>query len=204
MIDSRFSASSVAVLHPARSASSVEVIHPARSASSVEVIHPALIAPVITIVSRSQTALPPARGHDLGVCCPCFFRLANFRTLASLHPEGLCGLCLDFVLILNFTSLLLCGAILLAASWPRPKAFVANDALVLRISRVQVTRTARALMARSLGPSDAELALSFGRPRRVRGASALTRSSFISVESRAASGLNHHGWLVGSLPGDPL
>ena len=159
---------------------------------------------MITFVSRSQTALPPARRHDLGVCCPSFFRLANFHTLASLHPEGLRGLCLDSIIFLDFTSLFLSGAVLLAASWQRPEAFVTNDALALHVSRMQVTRTARALMARSLSPSDAELALSFGRLWRVRGASALTRSSFISVESRAASGLSRHGLLVGLLPSDPL
>ena len=159
---------------------------------------------MITFVSRSQTALPPARGHDLGVCCPSFFRLANFRTLASLHPEGLSGLCLDSIPFLDYTSLSLCGTVLLAAFWQRPKALIENDALALRVSRMQVTRTARALMARSLSPSDAELALIFGRPRGVRGASILTRSSFNSAESRNASDLSHHGLLVGSLPRDPL
>ena len=152
---------------------------------------------MITIMSRSQAALPPAWRHDLGVYFPISFGLAVFLALASLHPEGLSGLFLDSIF-------LLCGTVLLAASWQRPKAFVANDALALRVSRVQVTRTAKALMARSLSPSDAELALIFGRPRGVRGASILTRSSFNSAESRAASGLSHHGLLVGSLPRDPL
>ena len=160
---------------------------------------------MITFMLRSQAALPPAWRHDLGGCCPSFFSLTHVSTLAFLHPEGLRGLCLDSILFLDFTSLFLCGAVLLAASWQRPKAFVANDALALRITRrVHVTSTARALMARSLSPSDAELALIFGRPRRVRGASILTRSSFNSAESRNASDLSHLGLLVGSLPRDPL
>ena len=159
---------------------------------------------MITFMSRSQAALPPAWRHDLGVFCPSLFSLAHFPALASLHPEGLRGLCLDSILFLDFTSLFLCGAVLLAASWQRPKAFIANDALALRVSRVQVTSSARALMARSLSPSDAELALSFSSHGRVRGASTLTRSSAVSVESRAASGLSYHGLLIGLLPRNPL
>ena len=152
---------------------------------------------MITFVSRSQTALPPAWRHDLGVYCPSFFSLAHFPALASLHPEGLRGLCLDSIFFLDFTSLFLCGAVLLAASWQRPKAFVANDALALRVSRVQVTHTARALMARGLSPSNAELASRFVRLWRIIGASALTRSSIVSVKLRAADGLSHHRLLIG-------
>ena len=159
---------------------------------------------MITFMLRSQAALPPAWRHDLGIFCPSFFSLTHVSTLAFLHPEGLRGFCLDSVFFLDFTSFFFCGAIFSATSRQRPVAFVANDALALRVSRVQVTRTARALMARSLSPSDAELALSFGRLWRVRGASALTRSSAVSVESRAASGLSYHGLLIGLLPRNPL
>ena len=140
-------------------------------------------------MSRSETALPPTRRHDLGVYFPISFGLAVFLALASLHPEGLSGLFLDSIF-------LLCGAVLSTESWQRPKAFVTNDALALRVSRVQVTHTARALMARGLSPSNAELASRFVRLWRIIGASALTRSSIVSVKSRAADGLSHHRLLI--------
>ena len=143
MIDSRFSASSVAVLHPAR------------SASSVEVIHPALIAPVITVVLRSQAALPPAGRHTHGIPCSVLRSLAHVQTLASLHPEGLCGFCLVSVSFLDSASFFR-GTVLLTAFRQRPVAFVAYDAVALLVPRVQVARAARALQARSLSTDAAE------------------------------------------------
>ena len=43
------------------------------SASRVQPFNPALITSVITIMSRSEAALPPTRRHDLGGCFPISF-----------------------------------------------------------------------------------------------------------------------------------
>ena len=107
-------------------------------------------------MSRTEAALPPTLGHDLGVCFPISFFLAQFLTLAALHPEGLSGFFFDHIFFF-------CGVILSTTFGQWPKAFIAHDALVLLVSRMQVTNTARALMARGLGPCDAELTARFVR-----------------------------------------
>ena len=81
---------------------------------------------MITFVFRSQAALPPAWRHGLGVSSFSFFSLAHVTTLALLHPEGLCGFCLDPVFFFSSTSLFLCRSfffltLLLGSEGYRPR-----------------------------------------------------------------------------------
>ena len=148
-------------------------------------------------MSWSEATLPPTLRHDLGGCFPISFRLAHFVALATLHPEGLSGVLLDFIFFL-------CGVILSTAFWQWPIAFIAHDALALLVSRVQVTNAARAPMARGLGPNNAELTARFVRSRRIVRASLLTRSAINPMWSRTPDGLSHHGMPIIGLPLKPL
>ena len=125
------------------------------SASSVEILHPALVAPVNAVMLRTQAALLPAEDCLRGAPCSALHSLAHVRTLASLHPEGLCGFCLVIVSFLD-SACFFRGTVFLVTFRQGPVAFVAYDAVALLVSRVQVARAARALQARSLSPDDAE------------------------------------------------
>ena len=107
---------------------------------------------------RAQAALPPAGRHTHGIPCSAFRNLAHVRTLASLHPEGLCGFYLVIVSFLD-SAYFFHGTIFLVTFRQGPVAFVAYDAMAVLIPRVQVAYAARAQQARSLGPDDAEAAL---------------------------------------------
>ena len=152
---------------------------------------------------RPQAALPPAWRHARGIPCSVLRSLAHVQTLASLHPEGLCGFCLVSVSFLDSASFFR-GTVLLTAFRQRPVAFVAYDALALLVSRVQVARAARALQARSLSPDDAEATWHLGNGGRVRGAPAPAWSSNGSIVPCTTRGLRNHGLLIGLLPRYPL
>ena len=152
---------------------------------------------------RPQAALPPAWRYARGIPCGILRSLAHVQTLASLHPEGLCGFCLVSVSFLDSASFFR-GTVLLTAFRQRPVAFVAYDALALLVSRVQVARAARALQARSLSPGDAKPTLHLISSGRIRGAPAPAWSSASSEASCTTRGLRNRGLLIGLLPRNPL
>ena len=170
------------------------------SASSVEILYPALIAPVIAVMLRTQAALPPAEGRPRGIPCNALHSLAHVRTLASLHPESLCGFNLVIISFLG-SAYFFHGTIFLVTLRQGPIAFVAYDAMAVLIPRVQVAHAARALQARSLGPDDAEATLHHCISRRVRGAPTLAWSLASSTAPGTVCGQRNHRLLVSLLPG---